>query len=69
LGLIVAALSSTHTSSIDDNNGGYNVVSVIVSLTMGLLLVCLSLVCEIPVAVAQYKSSKIMNHYQLRILV
>lgn len=72
LGLVVAALSSSQTNfdkKSDDDDNGYNIVPVTIGLIMGLLVICLSLVCEIPVAVAQYKSSKIMNHRRFRILV
>ena len=70
LGLVVAALSSLHThesKDIDDDNDGHNVVSFIAGLILGFFLICLSLMCEIPVAVAQCKSSKIINHYRFRI--
>ena len=72
LGLVVAALSSLHThesKDTADDNDGHNIVSFIAGLILGLFLICLSLVCEIPVAVAQCKSSKIMNHYRFRIVV
>ena len=73
LGLVVAALSSPHTheskDTDDDDNDEHHIVSFSVGLILGLFLICLSLVCEIPVAVAQRKSSKIMNHYRFRIVV
>ena len=72
LGLVVAALSSPHaheSKDTDDDNDEHHIVSFSVGLILGLFLICLSLVCEIPVAVAQYKSSKIMNHYRFRIVV
>ena len=72
LGLVVAALSSRSYTDYDkkvNDDDGYNDIPVIVGLIMGLVVVCLSLVCEVPVAVAQYKSSRIMNHWRFRILV
>ena len=72
--LVVAALSSLHTNFdniFDDDNDGYSVIiPVFVALILSLLLVCLGLVCEIPIAAAEYKtSSKIMNRRQFRVVV
>ena len=73
LGLVVAALSSLHINfdkMFNDDNDGYVIIPVFVGLILNLLLVCLSLVCEIPVAAAEYKtSSRIMYRCQFRILV
>ena len=70
LGLVVAALSSLHTDSDKMLNDDSVIIPVVVGLILSLLVICLSLVCEIPVAAAEYKtSSRIMNHRQFRMLV
>ena len=66
LGLTLITLGSSNTYS-DDN--GHVVVPVITVLMLSLLLTIVGLVCEIPVVVAQFRSSKLFNRRWFRILV
>ena len=66
LGLTLITLSSLRAYSDGD---GHDLIPVITVLVMNILLTTIALMCEIPVVVAQCRSSKILNNRRFRILV
>ena len=66
LGLTLITLSSLRAYSDGD---GHDLIPVITVLVMSILLTIIALMCEIPVVVAQCRSSQILNNRRFRILV